>query len=720
MLRLLSHPCVRARFCIADLCVQHYCVQYSVTVPWRSVLTSNALGSSSVCPVRLRPIDQQHRQFAASVLHTPRRKPRQRTDVSESTRNIRETEQNSEVSKPDHAFGDYSPEYTKRTTFKKSSPHYVDLRYTEGEDEKRRPKFRSRTGQTNTPNWYFLQCKKLIKEDKLPEALDMFETEMLQGERLQPEEFNYTVLIGGCGRVGYVKKAFKLYQDMKKRGLEPTEATYTALFNACAESPWKQSALEQALKLEQELRRKNIPLNPISHRALLKTMALTADLQSALRVFRDMLACGHPITQETFQCLLMSCVKDKTDGFRLALQVWHQMLKMGIKPDTHNYNILLRATRDCGIGDVALASKLLLKKQNTSPLTLGAGTRDRRAKIKESSRPRPLDIDAFESQLFADTRSQQTDTESIESTEKGRTEKKHSHTQEAQRANVTDRQQTTDSQSALQVYDSGMSIHSPGSSAFSPPNLLDPATLRSDNLSLGTVSSASDRLALIGSMEGFLGKMAEQGLQPTLKTLTLLADVVEPGDQAVQALLSVANENKIKPDVPFFNTLIRRAAMTGDLKGAKATLEMMSNRKLLPDVKSFCNVALACNTKHAGLQLLSDMESCRLAPNAHVYSALIRQASRRLDYVYLKEILASMHEKQVAPNEVILRQLEFAAQYPPNYDKYKSKNIYLEKIDGFRGFYQVWLQIMPGQETPHPWEKFQTQKTATEEEDTEK
>ncbi|XP_041936753.1 pentatricopeptide repeat-containing protein 1, mitochondrial [Alosa sapidissima] len=715
MLRLLSHPCVRARFCIADLCVQHYCVKYSVTVPWLSVLTSNTLGLSSTSPVR--HIHQQHRQFAASVLHTPRRKPRQRADVIESTRNIPQTERNAENSKPDHAFGEYSPEYTNRTTFKKSSPQYMDLRYSEGEDEKLRPKFRSRTGQKNTPYWYFLQCKKLIKQDKLPEALDMFETEMLQGERLQPEEYNYTVLMGGCGRVGYIKKAFKLYQDMKKRGLEPTEATYTALFNACAESPWKQPALEQALKLEQELRRKNILLNAISHRALLKTMALTADLQSSLRVFRDMLESGHPITQETFHCLLMSCVKDKTAGFRLALQVWHQMLKLGIKPDTHNYNILLRATRDCGIGDIALASKLLLKKQNHSPLTLGVGKRDRKAKIKESSRPRPLDIDAFESQLFVDTRSQQTYTKSIESTEECRTGKMDLHTQEAQREHIT---RTTDSQGALQVYDSNiMSICSPGSSAFSPPNLLDPATVRSDDVSLGTVSSASDRLALIGSMEGFLGKMAEQGLQPTLKTLTLLADVVEPGDQAVQALLSVANENKIKLDVPFFNSLIRRAANTGDLKGAKAILEMMSNRRLFPDVQSFCNVALACNTKHEGLQLLSDMESCRIAPNAHVYSALIRQATRRLDYVYLKEILASMQEKQVAPNEVILRQLEFAAQYPPNYDKYKSKNTYLEKIDGFRGYYQVWLQIMPGQETPHPWAKFQAQKTATEE-DTEK
>ncbi|XP_054912651.1 pentatricopeptide repeat-containing protein 1, mitochondrial [Poeciliopsis prolifica] len=577
-------------------------------------------------------------------------------------------------SSPDREnFGSLSEDISSRRTFRKSRPDIQNLRHREDfmeedEDAEELEKPHRRTVRRNTAYWYFLQCKRLIKENKLQEALDVFSSNMLKEERLQPEEFNYTVLIGGCGRVGQLKKAFRLYNDMKKRGLAPTDATYTALFNACAESPSKQVGLQQALKLEQELLRKNYALSTITYHALLKTHAITNHIQACVHTLREMVKNGHAVTQETFHYLLMGCLTDKDTGFRLALQVWRQMLRMGIVPDSKNYTLLLRTARDCGIGDPALASSVLLKPD----CEIWREKED----ASEASYKGVIDIDLLERQLFL----------------------QHSARSNSQTNKLSEEEKSTHLMPIRPT--ENISLPSDVVADSTAPNLLDLFEgKRGAMLALSSVDTASDRLALIGGAKGFLDKMEANGLSPDLKTLTMLADMMEPGDQSLQMLLKAAKQHQVKLDVAFFNSAIRRTVRVGKLEDVKAVLGMMRQRNVSLNIQTYVCLALGCDRQEEGLQLLKDMQDAGFRPNVHVFSALIGRATRRLDYIYLKTLLKTMKDLSVWPNEVIIQQLEFAAQYPPNYNQYKSRNNYLVHIDGFRGYYQQWLKNSAAQST---------------------
>ncbi|XP_068940828.1 pentatricopeptide repeat-containing protein 1, mitochondrial [Petaurus breviceps papuanus] len=610
----------------------------------------------------------------------------------------------------EESFGTLSDKYSSRKVFRKTTSDLHNLRFCEFEDEEVEIVQKRWKGRRNTPHWYFFQCKRLIKENKLAEALDLFERQMLKEERLQPIECNYTVLIGGCGRAGYLKKAFKLYNEMKKRNLEPTDATYTALFNACAESPWKDSALQSALKLQQQLQARNIELNLKSYHALLKAAALCADTRMCFEVFKEIVLKGHAITKETFNFLLMGCIQDKKTGFRYALQVWRQMVKMEIEPNIHSYNLMLCAARDCDLGDPTVAADLLLRiKEEPALLQLKAEKQHKRKKIKEQkATSAKLDVDSLGRQLFQGISQEAQDPPSAQ---KAREASEVQPELEDDKGGLNSK--PADSLAVLNQSLSGVGPVRANSAHFSKPvcalpNLLDLRVSHVNVVSLGTVATPADRLALMGDVDGFLSRMKEDHLVPNIKTLTLLAEIVRPDSPSEASLVAILDEHNVEADVTFFNTLMRKKSKLGDLQGAKKLLPVLSKRGLIPNMQTFCNLAIGCFDRRNGIQLLSDMKTCKVIPNAHIYSALINTAVKKLDYIYLIEILQSMKKNEVPVNEVIIRQLEFAATYPPTFDRYKGKNTYLEKIDGFRAYYKQWLKAMPAEETPHPWQKYRT------------
>lgn len=57
---------------------------------------------------------------------------------------------------------------------------------------------------------------------------------------------------------------------MKKRGLKPTGATYTSLFNSCANYHLLSFGLQKATHLKELLAEKNIELNRDNYNSMIK------------------------------------------------------------------------------------------------------------------------------------------------------------------------------------------------------------------------------------------------------------------------------------------------------------------------------------------------------------------------------------------------------------------------------------------------------------------
>jgi hypothetical protein len=57
---------------------------------------------------------------------------------------------------------------------------------------------------------------------------------------------------------------------MKKRALKVTAATYTGLFNACANSPWPSDGLKRAKHLRKLMFEKNYEPNASNYHAMIK------------------------------------------------------------------------------------------------------------------------------------------------------------------------------------------------------------------------------------------------------------------------------------------------------------------------------------------------------------------------------------------------------------------------------------------------------------------
>jgi pentatricopeptide repeat domain-containing protein 1 len=233
---------------------------------------------------------------------------------------------------------------------------YVDEGDIEEEEFLKHPPKQS---QKLTTRQYGDMIKEHLKYHRIKEALDILEVRMLKEDRVKPENYIYNLLIAGCAKVGYSRKAFDLFLRMRQRALRVTGGTYTSLFNACANTPWPQDGLNKANRLREIMLEKGYDPNAVNYNAMIKAYGRCGDLKTAFQLVDEMTDKNLRIEVDTFNFILQACASDKEFGFRHALLVWHKMLQRRLTPDIYSFNLMLRCCRDTHFGDADSMDEVL-------------------------------------------------------------------------------------------------------------------------------------------------------------------------------------------------------------------------------------------------------------------------------------------------------------------------------------------------------------------------
>ncbi|XP_014467840.1 PREDICTED: uncharacterized protein LOC106740889 [Dinoponera quadriceps] len=183
----------------------------------------------------------------------------------------------------------------------------------------------------------------------------------------------------------------------------------------------------------------------------------------------------------------------------------------------------------------------------------------------------------------------------------------------------------------------------------------------------------SNRLTLFGGIEGFLGRMAADGVKPGAKTITMFLDLIPNTIAAENLLMKLADEKNIPLDIDFYNMLIKRRSMRREYKAAKEVIQITERKSLAPNIMTFGVLALSCQEYQDAKEFLDGMEAFGYRPNIIIMGALLGTACCKNNFGFLMLVMDYMERNQIKPNKKIIESLTKFSKKIPNLRKPKGK-----------------------------------------------
>jgi len=176
-----------------------------------------------------------------------------------------------------------------------------------------------------------------VKFNEINKGLSVFEE--MKKKKIEPSSITYGILIKAFGKINDLVKAFKIFEQMKLKHMKINDVTYGCLLDACV----KNDRMDLALILVDKMKQDNISLNTILYTTLIKGFSKVNKLDEALNIFNIMKE--NPRTYPnliTYNCMIDACVK--CDNMIKALEIFEEMTNgnRAIYPDLITYSTMIK------------------------------------------------------------------------------------------------------------------------------------------------------------------------------------------------------------------------------------------------------------------------------------------------------------------------------------------------------------------------------------------
>ncbi|KAF9297159.1 hypothetical protein BGZ88_010898 [Linnemannia elongata] len=167
---------------------------------------------------------------------------------------------------------------------------------------------------------------KFSKNGKLDDAITL----VMEAPKSRQNEVVWNHLIQESSKLGKINQSWQLLNDMKKRGFEPSERTFTILLNSLAINASSPNSVPRARALYQQLQdSEDLSPTTVHTNALLKVCTRQHDYTALQEVYASMSKSGDNAPDViTYSTVINAYARKGGDeGFEMAWKVWEDLVQ---------------------------------------------------------------------------------------------------------------------------------------------------------------------------------------------------------------------------------------------------------------------------------------------------------------------------------------------------------------------------------------------------------